>query len=468
VLQELTSLVDKSLLRQVPGDDGEPRLVMLETVREFGLNRLAESGEETATRDRHAAWCLSLAEQGHRELVRSDQRQWVERLDHEHANVRTALTWLIDREETATGLRLAGDMFLFWFLQGYLREGYSWLNQLLELAPEADPADRAWALFAAGLLVWAQGDFPRAESLARQGLAIAQQHDLVFGVATCLYLLHNINLVQGRLEEAVAIGDQTLTRMRESGNRPWLAYVLCDVGTAIATNGDRARGRSLIEEGLALHRELGNKQGAGNHLSDMGFDALNEGDLLAATRNFDESVRLHWEGGDRWYLASPITGLAAIAVGRGMAAAAARLIGASSAIRERSGAPLWPDEQAHFERTVTAAREALGGDIFERGVAASRTTPLDDVVEEALTVASALLDKASPARSQPFSSAVGLSPRELEVLRLLAVGKSNPEIADALFVSTGTVRTHVSNILAKFDAKSRTEASAIAHREGLI
>ena len=467
-LDVLTELVDKSLIRQASGDDGEPRLVLLETIREFGLERLAESGEEPETRDRHAAWCRALAEQGHRELVRSEQRRWVERLEEDHANVRAALGWLQERGETASALRLAGDMFLFWFLQGYLHEGVTWLTQTYERAPAAEPDDRAWARFAAGLLSWAQGDFERAGNLAREGLAISEEHGLDFNRGTCLYLLHNIEFVQGRLDACLPIGEQTLAALRASGDRPWLAYALCDVGSAIAMSGDRDRGRRLIEEGLAIHQELGNKQGAGNHFSDMGFDALNEGDVLGATVNFGQSVRLHWEGGDRWYLASPIAGLAVLAASSGRATAAARLIGASSAIRERSGAPLWPEEQARVEQAAAAARAVLGDDGYGREFEAGRALALGDVVDEALSLADALQRAPSPEREVAPAAASGLSPRELEVLRLLAAGRSNLEIAEELFVSRGTVRTHVSSILAKLDAKSRTEAAAIAHREGLL
>jgi non-specific serine/threonine protein kinase len=447
---------------------GEARISMLETVREFALDRLAEHGEQAEARDRHADWVLALTSRGQREFVVPDQRRWVERMEREHANVRAALAWLIEHGESEKALRLAGNMFVFWFLRGHQVEGAGWLDQTLARAPDAAPADSAWTLFGAGFLVWAQGDFARSEALARQGLAIAREHNLVFNVATCLFVLHDAVIMQDRLDEAIAIGEEALVRMRESGNRTWLAHVLCDFGTALSTAGDRERGARLVDEGLALHRELGNKQGAGNNLSDLGFDALDEGDTPAATRFFEESLQLLWESGDRWYLASPVTGIAVLAADAGRAAEAARLFGASKAIRERSGAPRWPAERAHVERAVATSRAVHGDEGYELEEAAGRSLRLAEVVAEASGVAIVLLTQGASAGATPPPEAGVLSPRELEVLQLLAAGHSNPAIAEALFVSRGTVRTHVSNILAKLDARSRTEAVAIAHRQGLI
>jgi DNA-binding CsgD family transcriptional regulator len=238
--------------------------------------------------------------------------------------------------------------------------------------------------------------------------------------------------------------------------------MLSDVGEQLALSGESERGAAMMEEGLSIHRELGNKQGLGNKLSDLGIlehDAGNEG---AAARHYLESIQLLLEGGDTWYISSPVGGLAAIACRAGSVAQAARLIGASSALRERSGAALWPKERVRFEQTVAVARASLGTDEFARQEAAGRALPLTEVLAEAAAVA-----EAQPLDPTPAETG-GLSPREHEVLKLLAVGRSNPEIAEALFIGRGTVRTHVSNILSKLGARTRTEASALARERGLI
>jgi non-specific serine/threonine protein kinase len=253
--------------------------------------------------------------------------------------------------------------------------------------------------------------------------------------------------------------------MRESGVRTWLAYVLGDIGMRVVEAGDRARGGVWIEEGLALHREHGNKQGLVNKLSDLGLISHEAGETRTAARQYAESLRWLWEGGDAWYLASPLEGLAAVALDLGQTGQAARLLGAATALRAWSGGTVWPAERARLVRTVTGAHAALGGERYVREAAAGRALSLAEVVAEATALTDALLADAPPEDAPALG---GLSPREQEVLRLLAAGRSNPEIADALFISRGTVKTHVANILGKLDAGSRLEAVIAARRRGLL
>jgi predicted ATPase/DNA-binding CsgD family transcriptional regulator len=467
VLDLLASLIDKSLIRQEGAAEGEARYVLLETIREFGLEQLAASGELDDVSRRHVAWCLALVEAAAPHLLGPEQRLWAERLEREHANLRAALAWLVDRGDGDTALRLANPLLLLWFLRGHLREGASWFERALAQATEAPAEDRSWAMFGAGLLTWAHGDFGRAEAIGEQALAYAREQGLELGEAMASYVLFLATMEQHRLTEAITHGERSARKLREVENRAWLAYVLNDVGEQLSRMGDVARGEAMIAEGLALHRELGNKQGIGNKLSDLGLLRHDDGDLAAAAQHYAESVALLWEGGDTWYLATPVAGLAALAAEAGRAADAARLIGAASVLRERSGAPLWPKERDRFEATVASVSAALGEDGFAREEAAGRTLPLAEVVRHAIAVAEAFL-RDEPVPASTSGQHAGLSPRELDVLRLLATGKSNPEIAEALYIGRGTVRTHVSNILGKLGARTRTEASMLARERGLL
>jgi predicted ATPase/DNA-binding CsgD family transcriptional regulator len=463
----VASLVDKSLLRWEERPDGESRYLMLETVREFALKLLEASGEGGPTRDRHAAWCLTLAERADPELLGPDQRRWAERLDAEHANLRAALVWLTDSGEAELALRLAGSLFLFWFLRGHLREGTAWLEQALAAAPQAPPDQRSWALFAVGMLTWARGDFRGAEVIGNRALALARAHGLEFGQATALYLLFLSTEMQGRRADAMVFGEEAVTRLRAAGAHVWLAYALGDLGMRLAEIGDRERGMQWVEEGLALHRSLGNKQGLGNKLSDLGRVRHEAGDAAAAARHYADSLRALWEAGDTWYPASPVEGLAAVALDAGQPQRAARLLGAAAALRERSGSTVWLPERGRLERAVASARATLGEEAYAREAAAGRALTMDEVVREAAALANAVSHRQSPARPSA-AEAAGLSRREQEVLRQLAEGKSNPEIAEALFIGRATVKTHVVNILSKLDARSRTEAVAVAQRRGLL
>ena len=458
----LSSLVDKSLLRQESLAGVEARYTLLETVREFGVEQLEAAGEATDVAQRRAAWCLALGQQAAAELVGPEQRAWAERLDREAANLRGALATLLEHAP-AQALDLANALLIFWFLRGHLREGASWLERALDRGEAAQPAARALGMFGAGLLTWASGNFSHATRLGEEAQAYAREHGLVFHEALAHYLRFLLRFLvnQEDRDEASIMehGEAAITLMRQAGNRTWLAYVLSDVGEHLISSGQSGRGEALLAEGLQLQRELGNKQGLGNKLTDIALMKHAAGDEAAATRHYAESIRLLRESGDTWYLATPVGGLAAVAMNAGRPVQAARLIGAAGAMRERSGALLWPDERSRFLRTESAARAALGEATYLREVAAGRALPLTSAVAEAMAVAEA-------APEEP--DAGGLTPRELDVLRLLATGMSNPEIAEALYIGRGTVRTHVSNILGKLGARTRTEATMLARDRELI
>ncbi len=205
VFEGVASLVDKSLLRQEVGPDEEPRFAMLETIREFGLERLAARGEEAAIQNAHAAYFLALVEQAESALLGPEQMAWLTWLDAAHDNLRAALDWCLASDAEA-GLRLAGALSLFWQVRGYLLEGRRWLEALLAQAPQR-AALRAKALHAAG-------------QLARH------QADIASGISLC--------------EESLAI-------YRELGDKRGGAYVLRTLGLLVSDGGDPERGRALFE-----------------------------------------------------------------------------------------------------------------------------------------------------------------------------------------------------------------------------
>ena len=461
VLAGLASLVDKSLLRQEEQADGEPRFGMLETVREFGLERLAASGEAEAVRRAHASHYLTLAERIEPELFGPGQIRGLARLEAERANLRSALAWLEERADTQDGLRLAAALGVFWDIQGPVGEGREWLERALARADPAPSPARARALAWAGLLARAQGDHASAAALEEESLVVARETDDVRAIADALHSLGQVAVSQGDYGRAAALYEEALELYRGLGGG-LAAFAMVNLGVATAQRGDPRRAGELLEAGLAEHRARGNTWGAGFALRALGDLARGQGNWAAAAERFRECVALWGEHGFPRGIAYGLVGLASVAAAWGQPAGAARLLGATETLRERFGLALWATERAAYESAVAAARAALGEADFEAALGAGRAMTLSQAVGEAQAIITA------PAGSEPAKTAdrpaggSGLTAREQEVLTLIAAGRTDRQIAEALFLSPRTVHHHVANLLAKLGVETRTEAAAQA------
>ena len=335
ILDGVTSLVVKSLLRQeevLPqGEAGEPRFKMLETIREYGFEQLRESEEEEVIRRRHANFFLALAEEGDTELRGKDQLTWLERLELEHDNLRAALEWSREEESTGeTGLRLVGALWWFWFLRGYLAEGYEWVEGFLSASDSVSATARAKALLAAGTLKLLQGNLENGKILVKEALASFRRIEVGWGIAYSLFslgasergqgdhgrakleegldLLHQIGdkwgiansltnlgvlaMLQGDLGRARILLDESLPLARETGERFVTSTCLLMLGRVTLYEGDYDRARSLLEEGLTLARELGAFHGILEALHALGRMALNMGKVEWARDLLEEGQAL--------------------------------------------------------------------------------------------------------------------------------------------------------------------------------
>ena len=463
VFESIASLVDKSLMQRADGADGEPRYLMLETVREFGLEQLEAHGEAAGSRLRHAAWLLALADQGDAARHSREQGPWLRRLDAEQANLRGALGWLEQTDLAETHLRLAAAPWMFWWVGGHLSEGRGWLERALTKSGAVPPHVRAKALFPASLLACGQGDYPRAAALAVASLALTRRTGDASGVAASLYLLGQVSMMVGDLETARTRFEAALTRWRELAHKPWVGNVLYELGVVACGQGDLARATACLEEALPLLRGAGATWDTALAACILGRVVRDQGDRVRAAALYREGLALWWELDDRWYIAYALAGLAVIAGEGGQPERAARLIGAVDAVcRVSAPVMLLPTEQSRYHRVADAVRTHLGGVAYAAAVAAGETMPLAEAVALAGSVTGVVPE---PADADLTSR---LTARELEVLRLLVAGRSNREIAGALFVSHRTAGTHVTNILAKLGVESRTEAAAYAVRRGLL
>jgi predicted ATPase/DNA-binding CsgD family transcriptional regulator len=556
VLDGVASLIDKSLLQQIEQGAEEPRFVMLETIREYGLEVLAESLEMERTRWAHASYYLNLAEQAELELGGPRQAVWLRRLEQEHDNLRAALDWSLqqgeDEHETARhremGLRLGGALRRFWQMHGHLSEGQIFLERALSASEGivVSTRARAKALIAAGTLASIQNDYDRVEAYCRQSLVLFRELGEQPGIALSLYLLSVVPWMKGDTVTARSLTEEALALFRKMGDKERIAWSLSTLGLldtqegkfasaralyeeSLATHrelgdkrgiaitllrlaqllfvsqGDQAALRSLLDEGLALFKELGEREGIANSNSLLGQLALSQGNTTTARLQLEESVKLYREIGHRralaeslailarvvqaqgekaaarsmyqeslaiarelnhlWLIASCLEGWASMVAEEGQFVWAARLWGAAEALRETIRVPIPLVERADYEHAVAAARSQLG----ERAFAARWNEGRNMTPEQALSAqGEEVVPSPATTVSTPITYPAGLTAREVEVLRLVAKGLTNSQIAQELVLSEKTVATHLTHIFNKTHCENRAAAVAFAMRYGLV
>jgi predicted ATPase/DNA-binding CsgD family transcriptional regulator len=466
VLDGVRGLVEQSLLIQTEAPPGEARYSMLETIREFGLEQLAASGEENPTRSAHAAHYLALAEQAEPYLIVSGSAAWVERLAIERDNLHTAVTWALRTGNADAVLRLAGTILSFAYARGEPREGQQWLEAALTAGSAAPPETRVDALFTASALAQVRGDFSRSTALSEEGLALARTHGYVFGQARALLALGITAEWQGDLDLAAARYEAShglMESLEDAVRLPhWTLLPVANLADVALLRGDPASAATLAEHAVAGWREAGYLWGIAQALGTAAAAASERGDQVRATRLYDETLTLWLESDDGRGIAGTLAGIAGVANRRGQSERAARLLGAAWGVAESLGVR-YLAHHVHAERVLAATRSHLDEHAFDSAWKEGQALSIEQAVAEARRLLAAPMSVAVPDRSSPR-----LSPRELDVLRLLVAGHHDREIAAALRVSPRTVQTHVASLFAKFGVNSRVEVTAIAVRRGLV
>ena len=258
VLDAVESLLDKSLLRQAEQASDEPRLLILETIREYGLETLTARGELEATRQTHAAYYLAFAEEAEPKLLGAEQDSWLNRLEQDHENLRAALDWSLEHidEHVETALRIGGALWRFWWARGYLTEGRNFLERALHAGGEAKAAVRAKALNAAGILNGLQGNYARAAQFCQESLALFQTLGDQQGAATALQMLGQMAGWQSKFAAARSLAEEALELFRDAGNKWGIASSLDTLATVALNRGEYVKAYSLAQEALALSREV--------------------------------------------------------------------------------------------------------------------------------------------------------------------------------------------------------------------
>jgi tetratricopeptide (TPR) repeat protein len=423
VLNGMASMVDKSLVQQAEQADNETRFSLLSTIREYALERLAESEDEPATRRAHAAYYLVLAEEGAEDA--GIRPEWLDRFEVEHDNFRLALDYLIKTSNADWGLRLGAALFHFWETREHLTEGRDAIAKLLALeGSAARPKLRARLLFAAGVLAAEQGDDTSARLLLEEslescldlndnrGVAVALNAlgvsardrgelaaaTLLFercvaiwkdlgdsaDIARALSNLANVMKLQGEYARASSLYDECLTMFRKAKDERGVAWTLNYQGDVAREKSDFVAARSFCEESLAAFRQLRDGWGIASTLSDLAGLCSDQACNAEARRLYGQSVKLFQELGHKRGIARVLEHLAASAAAQSNAEQSLRVAGAAAALRQRLGAPLTPNEQASLEKALEFARRTLGN---ARGLTAwmeGWAMPVEQAVQEAL------------------------------------------------------------------------------------
>ena len=403
-LDRLAALEEQSMLRVSESGEGEPRLAMLETLREYALDQLRALGEEAAVRRAHAAYYVALAEAAAPRLTGVNQTAALAALDRDHDNLRSALRWCLDGGQRETAVRLGGALWRFWLLHGHFSEGRRWCDDLLACDGDVLAGDWAKLLRGAGVLAFYQGDLRRAAKVcgdslslyeqlgdkagaaaaihtlaqvARNGgeygasaamfersLALAREAGDTRGVADAVGYLAMVRYFQGDLERARSGFEEVLWRWRELGDLWAVAQAHQAHAWCISAQGEMAAARVLLERAMPILTGLGDRRGVGKVLWGLGDAALREGHLATARERFVDSLGELSAVGDRFTSAWTLERLAAVAVAASEPRRATALLGAAQALRDATGTPTPPVTRAERDAALASARAVLSADEF--------------------------------------------------------------------------------------------------------
>jgi predicted ATPase/class 3 adenylate cyclase len=424
VLDGLASLVDKSLLRQ--GQEvGQPRFTMLETLREYGLERLAEHTEADVLRRRHAEFFVRRAEEAEPSLRGSAQVEVLQRLDAEYANFRAALDWAVGNGDAKLGLRVCGALWRFWQIRGLYREGREQVARVLAMpGATGRSAERAQAEACAGRLAFYQTDFEAASALLESALSIQREigdkpgiafsllnlamvarargnhalarHLLEEGVATAraggdrwilglsLSYLGGVSHAAGDDDEARGFCEEALVLLRALGDLRLIGLTLLNLSLIARAQTDLSRARALLEEAVLILRELGDKGVLPTALIHLALIASEQDEHVTLRPVYEESLMIVREVGDRSGIAASLEGLAGVFAHEGDLQRAARLDGAASALWDATGAARSLEEEATYKQQLASVRHGLAEDAFVAAFAAGRELLPEQAVAEAL------------------------------------------------------------------------------------
>jgi non-specific serine/threonine protein kinase len=507
VLELLTRLVDKSLVIVEPRPAARARYRYLDTVRDYATEQLSRRGQLITSRDRHAVFCLDLGDRAENMNLTSQQAGSLSLLEQEHNNICAALSWLIERGDNENARKLCGLVWRLWLYRGPFAEGQVWLNRVSTLpGPERDPL-RVKVLHGAAMLARISGDYTVSSVVADSSLALARAVGDLAAESFSFYILASNARFTGKLADAERLYEAGIHAGRLAVQEPGCVYppryavyceLICLEGLLVLTSrrdreaartgleevraraidrgyvrvaaeasgilgdmryaqGDYPAARVLEEELLTIARKQGDSFSMSNALTALGILSLHSLELDRAHALLVEGIRCAYGAGARRNIVDCLNGFAALAALTGDPTAALRLTGAVQALNARLGTPEWPVRAALRQRLLAPVPYTLGPAHAKSELTHGRGLSLDQSVAQALAV-----QLPDTYRAGGPTSPGGLSPRELEVVALIARGYHNRRIAEELVIAPSTAERHVANILAKLRLATRSQVAVWA------
>lgn len=469
----VAQLLDQSLVRLDSGPEGEPRVRMLQTIRDFAREQLEISGEHDSLRRAHAGYFRGLASNVPFEFWNTgspESEELTRRFYPDQANFLAALEYLLTQEDKSAAVDLARSLSVFWLEIGQIRSGRSLIDRVLPYARQR-PLEVQDALHRlAAIMALEVFDFEAAREHATRALEVNEELAKPRRIAICMNLLGIARWAGGDRDEGERLQREAIERALALGDPGMAASFRGNLAECLLDAGQVDEAEPMLEDAIAVMRSEG-KGVAGLYAGAMGTIALLRGDLDQASRLLEEGLDYHRRPPYRQPRgrADRFLRIALLALARGKGEVAARLVGAADAIYERLGIPEGGPQVVDYATTATRVRAVLGADVYERAWAEGFAL----TTEQALDIALAVTHMREDTETAPPTAVSGtpvpallveLTPRERDVLRLIAEGRTNDAIAEALFISPRTVTTHITRLYAKLGVSNRAEAVNLAIR----
>jgi non-specific serine/threonine protein kinase len=458
-------LMQSSLLQRVSKETAPPpRYRMLATMRQFGLELLDETDEAESIHRAHAEIMVTLATRLGRQVFVPGPG--LARLDAEHDNIREALRWAERVGDSALQRRLAEQMVHYWVQRGHYAEGEMWHTRVLDHYPGEASAALARIRIGLGSVAVLQGKLALADRMAHEAIAMAITFDEHLTQAQGCHILSLVAFEEGRYVDAGLLAEEALACYREleateEGVPIFISMIHAHLGRIAFAQGESQDATSYLAVAIQQQRSWQFTWRMEETLRHLGTLALEQGDFDTALARYQESIAVGREHGDRSFMVGSLVAIGLLEASRGNAKRAAMLLGGANAGSQQNGSAIDRWERPRYDAAIGRLRADLGTDAFQQAWDAGAARSFDDLLSETLA------DPEPPVRARPVqadATGIQLTARELEVLELLAEGRSDREIGEALSISPRTASGHVANLLGKLNVTSRTAAAAYAVR----